>query len=139
MTTDQIIRHIRCKRQGKLFEIIAKRGCDMEDFVSRYMNSNFCLNCMDGYYSNFQVGAMNYILDELDDEFLDKVQMYPNNQIFDPAVCEWIGYIYRRLEIDKKVPSDKIYEAYPFSEMVACYPGYHTLSVPEVVEQMELA
>ena len=133
---ERLLRQARCKRQGKLFKIIATRGLNMEKFSEKYMNSKFCLLCMDGFYSIYQAGAMNYILDELDDEFLDSVEKYQNGQIFDPDIAEWIGYIYRRIEIDTQTPSNEIYKKYPFKEMVEMYPGFHTLSVDETVEQL---
>lgn len=132
----RIMRQIRCKRQGKLFKIIAMRGLNMEVFSEKYMNSQFCLLCMDGFYSIYQVGAINNILDELDNEFLENVDKYKDGSIFNPEIAEWIGYIYRRMEIDANIPSNKIYEKYPLNEMIMMYPGFHTLSVDETIEQL---
>ena len=134
MNVEQSIKHERCVRQGRLFELMAMRGLDMEDFADKYMNSEFCLLCMDGDYSRYQVGAMNYILDELDDEFLDQVKRC--SERFDPQTSEWIGYLYRRMAIDSRLPSSVIYKAHPYREMLLCYPGYHTMSVPEASEQL---
>ncbi len=134
MNTAVSLRHTRCERQGRLFELMAKRGLDMKDFASKYMNSEFCLDYMDGEYSRFQVGGMNHILDELDDEFLGTVPHSDNP--CPPAVAEWIGYIYRRIEIDSKIPSNIIYREHPFDEMFGCYPGFHTLPISEAAEQL---
>lgn len=46
---------------------------------------------------------------------------------FDPDVVQWIGFTYRMLYIETKIPSAELCNIVSFDAMCGYYPGLHTL------------
>ena len=49
------IQDIMCETQGDIFRCASQWKLDMDIFVPKYMDSQFCLRNMDGIYSYFQM------------------------------------------------------------------------------------
>ena len=111
-----------CETQEKIFSLAMDMGFDDENFISKYMNSQFCNREMDALYSWFQMAdpedSMDYILKEIEPQ--------KNYRHHDEYAIQWTGWMYRYLHLRLKVSSREIYAILPLKDMLVYYIGMHT-------------
>lgn len=111
-----------CITQENLFKYAVEKGYDIEDFITKYMQSDFCKRHMDALYSwlqtEFETMVMSYLLDEITPEKTDQQQ--------DKNAFGWIGWMYRYLQLRLEISSKKIIEMLPLKDMLAYYKDMHT-------------
>jgi hypothetical protein len=112
-----------CQTQADIFEYIATHNCDIDDFIKNYMNSDFCFYQMDTSYSRYQLHDVLECLDFICSEF----SLLPQKEFINPAICYWIGFIYRGLWFKTQIPSKKLIKIISLQEMKESYIGLHTL------------
>ena len=118
------IQDIICETQGDIFRCASQWKLDMDIFVPKYMDSQFCLRNMDGIYSYFQMAdgeeCLDYILKEIDVPTLSKEK-------YQPQIMEWVGFTYRQLAFVLAKKSSEILDKLPLTAMLMYYPGLHTV------------
>lgn len=111
-----------CKTQQNVFSLAMDMNFDDEDFAKNYMNSEFCQREMDAIYSFFHMTDPNYFMAEL----LDEIHPKKDNMHYDHNAIEWIGWMYKYLQLRFEIPSKEIYAVLPLQKMLNYYPGMHT-------------
>ena len=111
-----------CDTQQEIFMLAFDMGFDNEDFISKYMNSDFCKRHMDTSYSFYQTADPGYCMEYI----LDEIHPKKNDKHYAPSAIEWIGWTYRYLQIELNMTSKEIYTMLPLKTMLAYYPGMHT-------------
>lgn len=114
--------HEICKTQQNIFLLAMDKNFDDEDFARKYMNSEFCSREMDALYSFFHMTNTAYIMSVL----LDEIHPEKNNLHYDYNAIEWIGWMYKYLQLRLEIPSKEIYAVLPLKTMLGYYPGMHT-------------
>lgn len=114
-----------CETQARLFKYIVENNYDIEDFIVKYMKSDFCKRAMDTMYSRFQSEdeeeCLDFIIPEIG-TLKENINKYYNiDEIY------WIGFIYRQLYIETSIPSSKLIDILPLKTMHKYYPGLHTV------------
>ena len=95
-----------CKTQAEMYREMAYRGYDIEDFSNVYLKSDFCKNSFDTDWSYYQLLGCRECLEAL---FIDVPVTKKNPQgYFDLDVAYWIGFTYRLLYIETKIPSSTL-------------------------------
>ena len=111
-----------CETQSEIFQLAMDMNLDDDDFIKEYMNSDFCKREMDALYSWFHLAdpkdSMDYILRE--------IKPKKNNLHYDPDAIEWIGWMYKYLQLRFEISSREIYTRLPLKIMLGYYPGMHT-------------
>ena len=123
-----------CMTQGDIYEMAARKKYDMKQFSDIYMKSDFCNREMDAVDSRFHVEHPRRCLSELFRRSPEPDQ--GNTEPFPEDEAYWIGDMYRRIAIDKKIKSRELVDLIPFSMMRAAYPGMHTISDEDAVERL---
>lgn len=122
-----------CKVQSKLFLYAIRHDYDDDDFIKRYMQSQFCNREMDALYSYYQLMnaayIMSYLLDEIDPEKSEKH--------YDEDAIEWIGWMYRYAQLRLEVPSKEIYKTLPLNDMLVYYRGMRTEDAEYFIERIQ--
>ncbi len=118
-----------CKTQDRLFRYASNHNYNMEEFTECFMTTSITNEDMDGIYSPFNTAWAEDILEDMG---------YPTFSYgkSNPDVAGWIGYIYRRLQVDTGIKSKDIYTAYPYKTMELMWIGGHTMDDSLVVEDM---
>lgn len=114
-----------CKTQGSIYKQMAWDGYDMKEFSNLYLHSDFCERAFDTIYSRFQIADRLECLDFI----MPEISPVPKNKngYFDVDVAYWIGFFYRQLYIETKVPSKELADLISFETMCGYYPGLHTV------------
>lgn len=144
--------------QGDIFEYMALYGYHMDVFSELYMRSDFVKRYYDHGYSFLQGDDVIINLDFLLPEIEDRLTQYPgatklipsvpgndrdsnlgiavptSETVFDQDIAYWIGQMYRRLNIMTSIPSERLIELFPFSNMCSLYAGFHTIDEDQAVE-----
>lgn len=115
-----------CRTQSRIYEYIANKGYDIEEFSEKYMRSDWCHRAMDTIYSRFQLADELECLDFIFPE-IGMIEKLKESKVFDPDVAAWIGFTYRLLYLRTNISSGNIVEKIPFEVMVKYYPGIHTV------------
>lgn len=118
-----------CRTQGMLYETAADQQYDIHDFSNQYMRSRFCNKRMDTLYSRYQMADPEEIMDFLDVQNVKKLNGY-----FDRNIAFWIGFTYRQLWFETAVASKNLVTIIPFQQMLAYYPGMHTIDEDQASE-----
>lgn len=114
--------HDICKTQQNIFILAMDMEFDDEDFAEKYMNSEFCSREMDALYSFFHMTDPKYTMGVI----LEEIHPKKNNLHYDFNAIEWIGWIYKYLQLRFEIPSKEIYKTLPLKTMLGYYTGMHT-------------
>lgn len=121
-----------CKTQAEMYREMAYRGYDIGDFSNAYLKSDFCKNAFDTDWSYYQLLGCRECLEAL---FIDMPVTKKNPQgFFDPDVAYWIGFTYRLLYIETKIPSSMLSDTVTFEAMCRYYPGLHTVDEEQSID-----
>ena len=122
---DDIRSHIEysiANAQGNIFKYASELGYDLETFVEKYMESDFCNKDMDSEYSPFQNELDVPCMEILTKEFSNKKINIPINTNIKYEYCAYyIGFVYRYLQILSGLSSKEIYKKIPFKKMTLNY------------------
>lgn len=111
-----------CLTQSRLFMYAVETDFDDDDFVKKYMNSDFCHRHMDALYSHFQLMNPEFIMSYL----LDEITLKKNIEHYNVDAIEWIGWMYKYLQLRFEMPSKEIYAMLPLKIMLGYYGGMRT-------------
>ena len=121
-----------CDIQGRLFERSLTKDLDSVDFISKFMNSKTC-EFLDLPYDRLQWAGEEYILEEL----LDETSVKLAGEKYNNDVLYWTGYVYRYWHLFIGESGREIYYQANAGRMNNCYPGFHTLDVIMVIENLK--
>lgn len=108
--------------QGHIFEYASEVGYDMEVFVEKYMESDFCNLEMDSEYSPFQNELDVPCMEVIMNEFSAKNIVVPMNDKKRYRYCAYyVGFVYRYLKLLSRLSSKEVYRKIPFEKMVFEY------------------
>lgn len=118
--------------QGEMYRRMAHLGYDMEDFSNAYLKSDFCKRAFDTDWSYYQLLGGRECLEAL---FLDIPITKKNSfDYFNEDVAYWIGFTYRLLYIETKIPSSELMQIITFDSMCKYYPGLHTIDEEQAID-----
>ena len=118
--------------QGEMYKRMAQLGYDIEDFSDVYLQSEFCKRAFDTDWSYYQLLSGRECLDAL---FYDTPMTKKRESgYFDEDVAYWIGFTYRLLYIETKVPSSELVNIVTFESMCKYYPGLHTIDEEQAID-----
>lgn len=132
MTIENEIKYDLCDTQGFLYIEAYKQGYNIENFHNRFMNSETCKNYFDTNYSRLQLADAYECLDFLLPEI--KTDLYFGANNFSAEIAEWIGFIFRLLCIETKISSRELCKIISFTDMLAYYPGLHTIETTNAID-----
>lgn len=121
-----------CKMQQKLFMLAMEMDFDDDDFIQKYMNSDFCSREMDALYSFFHMTDPKYTMAVI----LDEIHPQKSDMHYDFNAIEWIGWMYKYLQLRFEIPSKQIYKILPLNKMLGYYPGMHTQDAEYFVDRI---
>lgn len=121
-----------CKTQGDLFEMIALKSYDCDEFVRIFMNSRTA-EAYDSEYDQVQWAGKEYILEELE---LGFGPLPKSKYVYDPEAMFWMGYLYRYWHFYTGESSKEIYGYADAGMMARIYPGFHTLDDREAIDRL---
>lgn len=108
--------------QGHIFEYASDQGYDLREFVHRYMESDFCNQEMDSYYSSFHDEFARPCMEVILKEFSDKGICISKDKDHHFRYCAYpIGFIYRYLQLLSGYPSKELIHRIPFDKMINDY------------------
>lgn len=108
-----------CLTQQDLCTLAVDMGFDEEDFIPKYMLSDFCKLEMDAPYSFFHRADPAYTMSVL----LDEIQPQKADMHYEYHVIEWIGCTYKYLQLRLRIPSRDVYRIVPFGKMLRYHAG----------------
>ena len=115
----------RCNKQGKIFAIANRLGCDLEGYAARYMTSELATSGRDDDYAYYQIASPSYSLDLIDDEELLSEEA-PNGK-YSNGEAYWIGFFYKYLSLALAARGDAVIKIIPFGRMHELYNELHAL------------
>lgn len=122
-----------CRVQGEIFCEANNAYYDIEDFVNKYLASSFCAQCMDTFYSVYQIWWPEESIFEL-------VQEVDVKKVKDKLACDdvlfWMGYTYRLLYYLYGIYSAEMVDRIPFHVMMEYYYSLHTMSYEQACEEI---
>lgn len=124
---------ITCETQQHIYEYMAVQGYDMEVFSNSFLSSNFCRRAFDTIYSRFQWHTVEENSDFFMPEIADKLTKFENGCWFEPDEAAWLGFTYRHLYIETKVPSAQLVKIYEFKRLLEHYYGLHTIDTDNAI------
>ena len=130
------IQYSICRTQGDLYEWAANNKFMFPEFSDIYMNSDFCRRTMDTNYSRFQLREPEEHMDFLIIKNPEILEHKYTDKHFRNDVAYWIGFTYRHIWFETKMPSKEIVTRYPFKKMCAWYPGLHTLDEEDSIDRI---
>ena len=116
-----------CDTQAEIYSYAAEHGYDMQQFSDLYLASDFCRREMDAEYSVMQLADDAVCWECLEPEIGSFLTKYPNGLCFDLDAAWWIGFTYRQLAFVTKKPSSELVKKASFRQLLAAYPGLHTV------------
>lgn len=116
------VQYYICEIQGRLFKLAQTMDFDDDDFIQKFMHSDFCKRALDQLYSPYQMADPEDVMDET----LRFITPKKNAQHYDSNTIDWIGYMYRYLHLRLAIPSAVIYDTLPLKDMLVSYVGMHT-------------
>lgn len=122
-----------CMAQSRLFVYATDHDYDDDDFIEKYMNSDFCNKKMDAPWSRFQLMNPAYNMSYL----LDEINPVKNNMHYDPNAIEWIGWMYRYIQLRFEISSQKIYKTLPLPDMLLYYKSMRTEDAEYFIERIQ--
>jgi len=120
-----------CETQGELFgdcQFYDKYPCNAGDFIVKFMSSYIAAD-MDGDLSPYHTWGTQQLFDEM---FLAFDSIGRIDEILDPDMMYWIGYITRYWTWWLGTPSRVIIESCTFEFLCKVYP-FHTLGPQEAI------
>lgn len=95
------------ENQGEFFEYALREGCDMEDFIGKFMASEFCNRELDSIYSYFQLKPAEMCVPRIENEYPEGFRKLEG---IDGRFADvfWVGMMYRRLQWTMEVPSREL-------------------------------
>lgn len=121
-----------CQTQAQIFRSAAEKGFDEKDFSKKYMHSQFCLREMDALWSYFHLANPEAGLYE----FLDEKRPKQHKKDGDIYAMEWIGWMYRYMQLRFEIPSNKIYRQLPYDTMVHYYVAMHNEDEEYIIDSI---
>ena len=122
---DDMERHVeysKANAQGHIFEYASELGYNMEIFVARYMESDFCNVEMDSEYSCYQNELDVPCMEVIMNEFSEKGINIARDESKTYRYCAYyVGFVYRYLQILSKMSSKELSRKIPFETMVLDY------------------
>ena len=115
----------RCNKQGKIFAIANRLGCDLEGYAARYMTSELATSGRDDDYAYYQIASPSYSLDLIDDEELLSEEA-PNGK-YSNGEAYWIGFFYKYLSLALSIRGEALLEKIPFAKMHEFYLAFNGL------------
>lgn len=122
-----------CKTQSKLFLYAIRHDYDDNDFIKKYMESQFCNQKMDALYSRFQPMNAAYIMSYL----LDEISPETSKKHYDEDAIEWIGWMYRYTQLRLEVPSKQIYKTLSLNNMLVYYKSISSENAEYFIERIQ--
>lgn len=122
-----------CNTQSRLFLYAIRHNYDNNDFIKKYMESQFCNSKMDGLYSRFQLMNAAYIMSYL----LDEITPEKSKKHYDEDAIEWIGWMYRYAQLRLKIPSKNIYKTLSLNNMLCYYKRMRTEDAEYFIERIQ--
>lgn len=124
--------HFICQNQANLFLLAQKEGYDIIEFIAGFMNSRFANVEWDAPNTYCQTATPEYNLVDCIEEFDP-----PKSDVcFDEPSVDWIGYMYRYIQIRLGIHSKEILQVLPVRNMLIWYEGMHTLSEEYFIEDV---
>ena len=105
----------RCNKQGKIFAIANRLGCDLEGYAARYMTSELATSGRDDDYAYYQIASPSYSLDLIEDEEL--LTEKPTDGKYSNGEAYWVGFFYKYLSLALETRGEAILKKIPFSRM----------------------
>lgn len=122
-----------CNTQSRLFLYAIRHDYDDDDFIKKYMESQFCNHKMDALYSRFQLMNAAYIMSYL----LDEITPEKSKKHYDENAIEWIGWMYRYTQLRLEISSKNIYKTLPLNDMLYYYKGMRTEDAEYFIEHIQ--
>ena len=134
---DRIARMI-CNTQGKIFEKYAQQmsPTKFENFVTFYMNSDFCAREMDSSYSWLHLQPALQSMDFIDMEIEKKKLVFSIESVkarMNTDVAWWLGFTYRHLAMKTNLASREIVQKVPVERLILNYLGLHNEDDDDVI------
>lgn len=118
---------ITCETQQSIYEYMAVQNYDLKGFSDAFLCSDFCRRAFDTIYSRFQWHTVGENADFFMQEIGSQLKKLDNGCWFEPEEAGWLGFTYRHLYIETKVPSAQLVKIYPFERLLENYYGLHTI------------
>jgi len=115
----------RCNKQGKIFAIANRLGCDLEGYAARYMTSELATSGRDDDYAYYQIASPSYSLDLIEDEELQAEE--PTDGKYSNGEAYWVGFFYKYLSLALSIRGEALLEKIPFAKMHEFYLTFHDL------------
>ncbi len=112
---------------GKLFEYWAVNHMDMEQMVTRYMNSSFRENT-DKRYAKFCT--------QMWEDMARQFEGVAGKKEYDAVLCDWLGCFYTYLQEYTGKSSKELIHQYPFQAMYGKSNVLHDLDMGLAVERV---
>ena len=116
----------RCNKQGKIFAIANRLGCDLEGYAARYMTSELATSGRDDDYAYYQIASPSYSLDLIEDEELQAEE--PTDGKYSNGEAYWVGFFYKYLSLGLALRGEALMQKIPFDRMHGLYEELGSLS-----------
>ena len=93
-----------CLLQGRIYRYAAELGYNTENFSAQYLNSKFCNDHFDSYWSPYHNTNAEYCFSE----FMEENPSLQKNPSLDPEFSSWIGFTFAQLHIETGLPSREL-------------------------------
>ena len=115
----------RCNKQGKIFAIANRIGCDLEGYAERYMTSDLATSGRDDDYAYYQIASPSYSLDLIEDEELQDEE--PTDGKYANGEAYWVGFFYKYLSLALSMRGEALLQKIPFAKMHEFYLAFSGL------------
>ena len=115
----------RCNKQGKIFAIANRLGCDLEGYAERYMTSDMATSGRDDDYAYYQIASPSYSLDLIEDEELQAEE--PTDGKYANGEAYWVGFFYKYLSLALSMRGEALLQKIPFAKMHEFYLAFSGL------------
>ena len=115
----------RCNKQGKIFAIANRIGCDLEGYAERYMTSDLATSGRDDDYAYYQIASPSYSLDLIEDEELQAEE--PTDGKYANGEAYWVGFFYKYLSLALSMRGEALLQKIPFAKMHEFYLAFSGL------------
>ena len=105
----------RCNKQGKIFAIANRLGCDLEGYAARYMTSELATSGRGDDYAYYLI----------EDEELQAEE--PTDGKYSNGEAYWVGFFYKYLSLALSIRGEALLEKIPFAKMHEFYLAFNGL------------
>lgn len=123
-----------CDIQGRLFELSVAKKMSSAAFAEAFMRSRVAAN-LDDKYNRMQWAGEEYLMDEIQEECLDKLAK--NGKVYTTEEMYWMGYLYRYWHFLTGESSLQIFRQASVITMRQNYLMFHTLDPELAVENLQ--